>query len=343
MEFESAVQAVKNIKAGWNLGNTLDSHGFINGDYAVEKYETLWHSPVITREMIAEVKKAGFSAMRFPVTWNAHTDENGNIKKEWLDRVEEIANYALNEGLYCIINVHHDSGAGAWLCADTDSFDKNSRRFEGIWRNVAERFRDYGEKLMFEGFNEMLDINKSWTEPTAEDAYEIHNRYNQLFVDTVRATGGNNAFRNLSVQTYSAGESQRTLDNFVIPRDSAKEHLIAQVHNYDPQGFCWLKAKDKVLRDNWGDAEDKLEIDRLIERLSAFSKKTGLPVIIGEYGSQHKNNEPDRAAHAGYLVSNAYRAGIKCFWWDTQGEFGLLDRKNCTMLYDSVVKAITSL
>lgn len=341
MEFESASQAIKNIKAGWNLGNTLDCAGKTDGDYSVSKYETLWHSPIITREMITAVKDAGFSAVRFPVTWHPHIDENGCIRKEWLDRVEEIANYILDAGLYCIINVHHDSGANAWLRADSDNYAENCSRFADIWKTVAIRFRDYGEKLMFEGFNEMLDINNSWTTPSAADAYEIHNRYNKLFVDTIRSTGGNNEYRNLSLQTYSAGESQLTLDSFVLPDDIHHGHLFAQVHNYDPQGFCWLKSKDKQLRDTWGTEEDLAEADSLMERLKAFSQRINAPVIIGEYGSQDKNNEDARIAHAEYFTSRAFEAGVPCFWWDTEGAFGLLDRHNCTMKYPNLTKAVT--
>ncbi len=338
--FETAEQAVNNITAGWNLGNTFDSYGKIAGEYSVEKYETLWHSPVITREMITAVRKAGFNAMRLPVTWDAHADEFGNIRKEWLERVAQVAGYALDEGMYCIINVHHDSGPNGWLYADEDNFEKNSPRFAGIWRSVAEHFRDYGEKLMFEGFNEMLDTEISWTEPKSDVSYDVVNRYNKLFVDTVRSTGGNNSFRNLVIQTYSGGESKRTLNAFILSEDSIEGHLIAQVHNYDPQGFCWIKAKGQVLRDSWGSEEDIIQIDRLIVRLSEFRERISVPVIIGEYGSQDKGNEDYRAAHAGYLVSAAAAIGVKCFWWDTTGEFGLLDRAVCKMICPKITAAI---
>lgn len=338
--FETAKQAVDNIKAGWNLGNTFDSCGKIAGEYSVEKYETLWHSPVITREMIAAVSAAGFNAMRLPVTWDAHADEYGNIRKEWLERVGQVAKYALDEGMYCIINIHHDSGSGGWLYADEDNFKKNSTRFAGIWRSIAEHFRDYGEKLMFEGFNEMLDTEISWTEPKSDVSYDAVNRYNKLFVDTVRGTGGNNAFRNLVVQTYSGGESTRTLNAFSLPVDSAPEHLIVQVHNYDPQGFCWIKAKGQVMRDSWGGEEDMRQLDKLITRLSKFKERIYVPVIIGEYGSQDKGNEDCRAAHAGYLVKAAAAIGVKCFWWDTTGEFGLLDRADCKMICPKITAAI---
>ncbi len=341
--FETAENAVKNITAGWNLGNTFDSCGKTAGEYSVEKYETLWHSPVISREMIAAVRAAGFNAMRLPVTWNAHSDEQGNIRREWLERIAQVAGYALDEGMYCIINSHHDSGQSGWLFADKDNFEKNSPRFAGIWKTVAERFRDHGEKLMLEGFNEMLDTEISWTEPKKDEAYDVVNRYNKLFVDTVRGTGGNNAFRNLVVQTYSGGETGRTLNAFVLPEDcseSAEGHLIAQVHNYDPQGFCWLKAKGQVWRDSWGSEEDKRQLDRLVARLSEFKKRISAPVIIGEYGSQDKGNEDCRAAHAGYLVSAAAAVGIKCFWWDTEGEFGLLDRAGYKMMYPKIIAAV---
>lgn len=342
MEFESAYKAVEKITSGWNLGNTFDSCGTIKCEYSAAAYETLWFSPIITKEMISAVKNAGFNAVRLPVTWNAHADENGNIKPEWMNRIEEVVNYILGEDMYCIINVHHDSGEGGWILADEEFFEKTSRRFSGIWKNISERFINYGEKLMFEGFNEMLDIHKSWTEPRSDDAYFVHNRYNQLFVDTVRATGGNNRFRNLVLQTYSGGESLRTMNKFSLAADAVCGHLIAEIHNYDPQGFCWLKAKDRVMRDSWGTDEDLKEIDNLVSRAEEFSKRINAPVIIGEYGSQDKNNESERAKHAGYIVSKAAEAGIKCFWWDTVGAFALLDRKNVKMQHKEIIDAIMS-
>ncbi|MGN0632957.1 MAG: glycoside hydrolase family 5 protein [Oscillospiraceae bacterium] len=340
MDFETAQSVCRNITAGWNLGNALDSFGRIKGEYSVEKYETLWHSPTITKELIAAVSAAGFNAVRLPVTWNDHFDVNGEIRKDWLDRVEQVAKMILDEGMYCILNVHHDSGAAGWLFADEENFRQSAPKFEKIWKTVAERFNNYGEKLLFEGFNEMLDINRSWTEPLSDEAYKVANRYNQLFVDTVRASGGNNEMRNLVVQTYSGGESRRTLDSFELPQDTQENRLIAEVHNYDPQGFCWLKAKDQVMRSEWGSGEDKAQLDDLVKRLSEFSVRLGVPVIIGEYGTEDKGNEPFRAAHARYLTENCAKAGIKCFWWDTSGAFSLFDRKTAAVKFNDIVNAV---
>ena len=203
---ETAEKAVEAINAGWNLGNALDSCGEWIGLYTDGKpssYETAWGNPVTAKKLITAVKKAGFNAVRVPVTWAEHIDDSGNIDKEWLDRVQEVVDYVLSQDMYCILNVHHDAGADGWLEASAECYKKNSKKFAALWKNIALRFRDCGGKLIFEGFNEMLDSNNSWTDAKANDAYTAVNDFNQLFVDTGRKTGVNNAERNRMVQVYA--------------------------------------------------------------------------------------------------------------------------------------------
>lgn len=342
--FETALEAVDNIGAGWNLGNALDSCGdWIKqyGDGTPESYETAWGNPVTTKKLITTVKNAGFNAVRVPVTWTQHIDENGEIDKVWLDRVQEVVDYVISQDLYCILNVHHDAGSDGWLKASTDCYNKNSAKFATLWTNIAERFRDYGEKLMFEGFNEMLDINSGWTEPKNSDAYSAVNSFNQLFVDTVRKTGGNNKTRNLMVQVYSAATSVKTLNSFVLPTDTVKTHLIIQVHNYDPQGFTATDATWTTMTDKWGTDAEKKYFDNLFERLAKFSEKQGAPVVVGEFGANYKGNESARKLYAEYFVTTAAKNGIKCFWWDT-GDMALFDRSKATEKYPEIIKKLTS-
>lgn len=340
---EAAEKAVEAINAGWNLGNTLDSCGEWIGLYTDGKpssYETAWGNPTASKKLITAVKKAGFNAVRVPVTWAEHIDDSGNIDKEWLDRVQEVVDYVLSQDMYCILNVHHDAGADGWLEASAECYKNNSKKFAALWRNIALRFRDCGGKLIFEGFNEMLDSNNSWTDAKANDAYKAVNDFNQLFVDTVRKTGGNNAQRNLMVQVYSGSCSEKALAGFVLPDDTAKNHLIIQTHNYDPQGFTASDAVWTTMTDKWGSASEKAYFDKLFARLGSFSEKQGAPLVIGEFGADFKDNNSSRKLYAEYFVNAAAKQGIKCFWWDT-GKMALFDREQCTVTHPEIVKALT--
>lgn len=342
--FETADQAVKSITVGWNLGNALDSQGEWIDLYTEGKpqdFETAWGNPVTTKKLITTVKNAGFNAIRVPVTWGQHIDDKGNIDKEWLDRVQEVVDYVISQDLYCILNVHHDAGSDGWVEASAESYKNNSSKFAGLWKNIATRFKDYDDKLIFEGFNEILDSQNSWTEPKKSDAYKAVNDYNALFVKTVRKTGGNNENRNLMLQVYSASCTEKALAGFELPKDTVKNHLIIQVHNYDPQGFTANDATWTTMTDKWGSDSEKQYFDKLFERLGNFSEKMDTPIVVGEFAANFKNNDNYRKAYASYFVSAAAKQGIKCFWWDT-GDMALFDRSKCTITHSDVVKALTS-
>ena len=180
-DFESAADAVKNMGVGWNLGNTLDANNQTVSDITNDAYwgqqgldsETCWGQPYTTKEFIQMMKKAGFTAIRVPVTWYNHLDKDGNVNKEWMKRVKEVVDYVINEGLYCILNVHHDTGADSkdangkltgyhWIKADADNYTENMDRYVKLWSQIAEEFKDYGQTLLFEAYNEMLDANSCW-------------------------------------------------------------------------------------------------------------------------------------------------------------------------------------
>lgn len=340
--FQTAFEMADNITAGWNIGNSLESNGEWIGLYSdgsPEKYETAWGNPPTTPELIKAVKEAGFNAIRVPVTWHEHLDENYNIDKEWLYRVQQVVDYIINEDMYCIINVHHDSGGG-WIRATEECYSENYKKVEAIWKNIAEHFKNYGDKLIFEGFNEMLDANGSWGSASSDEGYIVHNRFNQLFVDTVRATGGNNAYRNLMLQVYSGVCGEGAFKNFVLPDDTVKNHLIIQVHNYDPQPFTWTSVDYTEPTDNWGEAYEKENMQKQFLRLSELSEEFGVPVIIGECGADFKGNESARKEYVDFFFECADENNIKCFWWDT-GAMALFDRNSCRVLYPEVVELIT--
>ena len=197
-EFETAADAVKKMTAGWNLGNTLDAFSTdVAPGSPTDAYETCWGEPVAEEFLIKQFKDKGFDVVRVPVTWWQHMDEEGTVDSVWMARVETVVNYVLNNGMYCIVNVHHDTGAHAdsWIKADSANYEANHERFKKLWTQIAVHFRDYGEKLLFEGYNEMLTgttPDAEWAEPKNLANLEVVNKYAQDFVTTVRATGGNN-------------------------------------------------------------------------------------------------------------------------------------------------------
>ncbi|MCH5194691.1 MAG: glycoside hydrolase family 5 protein [Oscillospiraceae bacterium] len=342
-KFETASDAVDNIKIGWNLGNTLDSHGDWIGLYTEGKtsdYETAWGNPVTTKKLITAVKNAGFNAVRVPVTWAEHIDDSGNIDKKWLDRVQEVVDYVISQDLYCVLDVHHDAGPDGWLKASESSYKSDSKKFAGLWKNIAVRFRDYDEKLIFEGWNEVLDSRNSWNDARQSDAYEAANKYNQLFVDTVRKTGGNNGSRNLMVQVYGGSVTEKALAGFVLPKDTVKDHLIIQIHYYDPQGFTFSDATWTAMTDKWGTDAEKSYMDKQLERLGKFAQSQGVPLVVGEFGADFKNNNSSRKLYAEHFVNGAAKYGIKCFWWDT-GNMALFDREKCEVAHPEIVNVLT--
>ena len=323
-DFESATQAVSNMKIGWNLGNTLDA---INGTSQDVNSETCWGQPKTKAELFPMFKDAGFNAIRVPVTWSNHMDSDGKVDAAWMARVKEVVDYVINAGQYCILNVHHDTGTDAWLVADMDNYNTNKSKFEFLWQQIATEFRDYGEHLLFEGYNEMLDADNSWSYASSKNsgsydataaasAYNAVNSYAQSFVSTVRATGGNNAVRNLIVNTYAAccgmgtwnTHLQDPLTKMVLPTDNAAGHIIFEVHSYPSL--------------NDGLSSTKSSIDQLMTAVETNLASKGAPVIFGEWGvpddekeKDYTEKNADMLAFAQYFVEQAKEKGFGTFYW----------------------------
>lgn len=299
---EAASTSVRNMKVGWNLGNTLDANKYQaiwnkESQLFEEKYEAyglsteiLWHEEKTTREIISYVKSLGFNAVRLPVTWAGHIDFNGRIAPEWMNRVKEIADYIIAEGMYCIVNVHHDGGAFGWIRACEKSYEQFSSRLANIYSQLGETFKDYDERLLFEGVNEILDENSSWADPS-DNAKIWINKWNQLFVDTIRQTGGNNLTRNLIIMAGAGKSSRGALKNFKIPEDSAKNHLIFEFHNYDPQSFCWHSNPSNPDPDEtpyWNEEKHTALLEKDFDEMLTALKEFNIPVICGEYAAWPK-------------------------------------------------------
>lgn len=336
--WETAHIANRNMAVGLNLFNTLDAVGTWFDPDDIEACETCWGQPRATQEWFDAVARAGFHAVRVPVTWWLHMDNDDKVKEPWMNRVEEVVNYALNAGLYCILNVHHDTGEGGWLCADMANITQISEKYTRLWTQIAERFNKYGHKLIFEGYNEMLDEKNSWVEPSKE-GYDALNILAQTFVNTVRNTGDNNLHRNLIVNTYGGGGSPTRLDNLVIPDDRIPGHMMVQVHNYTPASFSNLDGSlnDKPDEDMplWTKEFEKIlaeELDLLID----FSNSNGVPIVIGECGAYDRINEKERAKYGEFITTYAKgKANISVFFWGQ-----LIDRVTYEELYPSFIDGL---
>ena len=317
-DFETAKDAVKNMGVGWNLGNTLDAADASKTWTTTAQHETCWGQPVTKPELMKMMKDAGFGAIRVPVTWYQEMDKDGKVNDAWMNRVKEVVDYVIDNGMYCIINVHHDTGDGKqWLHASTTNYDTNKAKYEYLWKQIAEKFKDYGQKLLFEAYNEMLDDNNKWNEPASDDGYKAINSYAKSFVTTVRNTGGNNKDRNLVVNTYSASSTPNAMKNLDLPEETG--HIIFQLHSYP----------------NWkSESNAKSEIDNLINNIKS-NLLNRAPVIIGEYATfttwpadlDYYATDRKVALYAmDYLIKKTKEAGIGTFYW-----MGLSDGVNRTL------------
>ena len=341
-DFETATEAVKNMGVGWNLGNTLDANGQKITDVSNSSYwgqqgvdsETYWGQPVTKPELLKMMKEAGFGAIRVPVTWYNHMDKDGNVDAAWMKRVHEVVDYVINQGMYCILNVHHDTGADSdsfksWIKADEDNYNTNKARFEKLWKQIAEEFKDYGQLLVFEGYNEMLDKLSSWcyasfaatgkyNATVAESAYKGINNYAKSFVETVRNSGGNNSKRNLIVNTYGACNGSGTwktylkdpLKNLSLP-EGESNHIAVEVHGYPNIENGLSNAKS--------------DLDDMFKALNTYFVSKGTPVIIGEWGTSNVDKGAGKTDYdlrkntmfefVDYWVKTAKDLGIATFYW----------------------------
>lgn len=315
----AAFELLEDMKIGWNLGNTLDAH--IGGQKATVLSETCWGNPITTPEMIQEIARQGFKTVRIPVTWSLHMSEKPDYKidEAWLDRVEEVVNYALDEDLYVILDTHHEPNY--WLKPQTEGLEDVKNQLTAIWKQVGERFLDYDERLIFEGMNEprIIGSEKEWSGGDADGRAAV-NVLNQAFVETVRATGGNNETRCLIICTYGNSVTYNSVIELEIPQDN---NIMVAVHLYTPFLFTYEQEENNICE--W-DGSLKKDIISTMLLVDKYFIQKGVPVIITEFGAMNKeytdengnqvsNREEVLKWLADYMeVANKY--GITCVWWD---------------------------
>ena len=329
-------ELLKEIKIGWNLGNTMDA----TGDPTLGA-ETHWQTTTTSVYMFELLKDTGFDIVRIPVSWGEHMDSSYKVDPEWMARVHEIVDYGINNGLYVILNTHHEN----WYMPTEEDMPQDLEQLKALWEQIAEEFKGYDEHLIFEGVNEprLRDTPLEWSGGTP-GSRKVVAEYAKTFYETVRASGGNNAKRHLMLTGYAAASRKDCLQDIWLPDGDDK--VIVSVHAYLPYNFALnVKGTDK-----WSIDKDTGEIDNFFKDLDELFVSKDIPVIVGEFGVLNKDNLEDRIACTEYYISKARELGIPCLWWDNNsvygnGEnFGIMDRSMIPVwryqrLTDAIIKA----
>ena len=324
----TAVSRTRELGLGWNMGNQLDA---INNGVS---NETCWGNSAATQATFDGVKAAGFTSVRIPVTWEGHIGEapDYQIEEAWMNRVYEVVGYAKNAGLKVILNTHHDEdhGEGRWqnLKGAVDNAATNTQVKEeiaAVWKQIAVKFKNEGDYLMLESFNELIYGTEWSIGSNAQKKADVINEWNQVFVDAVRATGGNNATRWLGVPGYAANPNY--LQYFKLPADAANKTMVA-FHCYDPYDYT---IGPKQLP-NWGHTgnaytQGEEEIKTLFNSLYTNYVAKDIPIYMGEFGCSFRNKSDAKAwayflYYLEYVVKAAKTFGISGFLWDNGGSDG---------------------
>ncbi len=323
----TTMELVKEMGVGINLGNTFESAGSWIAPTGVTSYETGWGSPIITREMITGYAECGFGVLRIPVAWSNMMGEDYTIDATYLARVKQVVGWALEDGMYVILNIHWDGG---WW-TDFANDEKKAEcmyKYERIWTQLTEAFNnEYGDHLMFESLNEEGGWESLWNrysnQGDKEKSFNLLNEINQKFVDIVRASGGNNAERHLLIAGYNT-DFDLTCDPLYKMPDDPKNRCAVSVHYYTPSTFAILEADADwgKARTEWGTDADYAELNKYMTMMKENYIDKGIPVIVGEFGAATKNKTPEMVRL--YLTSvceAAYDNGLCPVLWDITDVF----------------------
>ena len=328
----TALEATRLMGNGINLGNTLEACDNNVGikTNAPLSYETYWGQPKTTQAMIDGMKAAGFDTIRIPVAWMTNAthlyEGDYTIDAGYMDRVEEVVRYARKAGMYVIINDHWDGGwYGMFGSESAETRALAMEAYKGMWQQIAERFRDYSDYLIFESANEELGGRFDENSPlycsdsvvtylNDDERYALTNEINQTFVDVVRATGGNNATRFLLIAGYSTNIDQTCDDRFQMPKDTADSKLMVSVHYYDPWSYCGASSAASATK--WGKVSDYEYLDQQLAKMTKFTE-AGYGVVIGEYGALPGNDglkDNTLAYHTAFLDACTKYNLTNCLW-----------------------------
>ncbi len=328
---------IAEMGAGWNLGCSFEAYDTDNGYVS----ELTWGRPRTTKRMITAVREKGFNVLRIPVSWMNHMGSapDYTVNKRWLKRVEKVVNYGLDNGMYVIINTHHEE---YWRFPDYAHLEAATDQHNKLWKQIAEHFKDYGDHLIFEGMNEpRLKGTEHEHDEGTEEARDCVNKLNKSFVDTVRSTGGNNARRLLLITSYGAIYLSKAMENVEIPQD---ENIAVSIHAYSPYQFTF--DTDSPNEINSWDGSHIDSIQRAFGDIKRIFLDKGVSVIITEYGAVNKNdNYEDVVRWATDYLTLAKEYGVPCVWWDNgsfkSGElFGIFDRRKLKWVREDLTDTI---
>ncbi len=337
----NSVQLSQLMGAGWNLGNSLEATGG----------ETAWGNAATTPTLLNAVKAAGFKTMRIPVSWKQYADANDNISTTWMARVTQVVRDAQAAGFFVIINIHWDGG---WMQPTYARQAEANARITTFWTQIANNFKSFDDTLLFAGTNEVM-VDGDYGTPKAEYV-AVQNSFNQNFVTTVRATGGNNAVRYLVVQGFNTN-IEHTLAFAVLPTDPAAGRLMMEVHFYDPYHFTidenssiwqWgATATDPAATDTWG---NEAHVDAQFQKMKTRYVDRGVAVILGEYGAMARNRFPGADTYRNlwnlYVTRAAWTRGLVPVYWDNGATgdhgMGLFNRGTGAQVFPTLISSIVN-
>lgn len=325
-DIKTAFEITQEMKIGWNYGNSLDAVGkiykdnpdrniFSTGNEGLDS-EMAWGNPRATQETMDAIKAKGFNTVRLPTTWYQHMDENNKIDADWMARVREVVDYCYKNDMYVILNIHHEE----WINRadfDTDTaYEEMSVKLKAVWKQIAEEFKDYDQHLIFEGMNEPRAAGTEyewWLAPSApkEKLFEVINKLNQDFVDTVRSVESPyKDTRLLSCPPYCAsGSDINMMSALEIPKDP---YVAASVHAYSPYNFCMGKDVDhSTFSESYA-----TELEGILKNIRKTFIDNNIPVILGEFSASNFNNTEARCEWATTYISLAKSYGFPCVLWD---------------------------
>ena len=332
-------ELIEDMGLGINLGNTFEATGSWIKNGSVSDYETCWGSPIITEEMIKGYKDAGFGVVRVPANWSNLMSEDYTIDPEFDKRIHEVVDWILDNDMYVILNMHHEN----WIADMPTKEEETLTHYKRLWEQIAESFKDYGDKLMFESLNEEGGWDSVWNQYGSstegkDKAFGYLNTLNQSFVDIVRASGGNNEKRHLLIAGYYTNVQHTCDDLFKMPTDP-QNRMAVSVHYYDPSTLTILEADADwgKARTDWGTEEDIKHLNDQLDLMKTHFTDKGIPVIVGEYGCFGKNKEQEvKRAYMVDVCRETYIRGMLPILWDTQDTF--YDRNTLTYKDEEMLK-----
>lgn len=347
----TAVDMAYRINLGWNIGNTLEAIGG----------ETAWGNPMISNELIQLVKQSGFDSVRIPAAWDQYADQaSAQIDSAWLDRIAEVIQLCLDNDMTVMLNIHWDGG---WLenNVTTSMQEQNNAKQKAFWQQIATRYRNFDERLMFAGTNE----------PNVDNAEQmaVLNTYHQTFVNAVRETGGKNAYRILVVQGPSTDIEKTNSLMSQMPVDTVQNRMMAEVHFYTPYQFTLMtedadwgnqfyywgagnhSTTDTAHNPTWGEEDS---INQLFGLMKTQFVDNGIPVVLGEYAAMRRTDQlsgadldlhlQSRAYWHKYVTQQALANGLLPYYWDMGGlgggSSGIFDRSNNTVFDTATLDAL---